>query len=47
MLWSKIILIIETIHLFFIITNINEIYSKEIEELQLKIKRKMIQLSQK
>ena len=29
------------------ITQINEIYSKEIEELQLKIKRKMIQLSQK
>ena len=29
------------------LTAINEIYSKEIEELQLKIKRKMIELSKK
>ena len=29
------------------ITAINEIYNKEIEELQLKIKRKMLQISQK
>jgi len=29
------------------ITAINEIYNKEIEELQLRIKRKMLQLSQK
>ena len=29
------------------LTEINEIYNKEIEELQLKIKRKMINLSKK
>ena len=29
------------------LTEINEIYNKEIEELQLKIKRKMIELSKK
>ena len=29
------------------LTAINEIYSKEIEELQLRIKRKMIELSKK